>query len=140
MYMYMYTTIIMRTQMYCNLLQHKASQMWCLARFLPLLIGDKVLDDDERWHNFLTLLEIVDRVLAPVTSMSIIADLQHLINLHHSEFKRLYPNNSITPKMHFLVHYPELMARYAHTCSYIPSLRGLCGLETLGQLLLQPRY
>lgn len=45
--------------------------------------------------------------------------LRHLISLHHLEFKRLYPHNTITPKMHFLVHYPELIARYVHLQSYV---------------------
>ena len=27
---------------------------------LPLLIGDSIPEDDERWSNFLTLMEIVD--------------------------------------------------------------------------------
>ena len=89
-----------------------ASQMWCLGRYLPILIGDKVSPDDERWQNYLLLMEIVDRVLAPRSTMSVVADLRHLIHHHHLEFKRLYPEKSITPKMHFLVHYPEMIERY----------------------------
>lgn len=85
--------------------------MWCLGRYFPLLIGDKVPEDDEKWINLLLLLDIVDRVLAPICSMSIVADLRHLIHVHHLEFKRLYPDRMITPKMHFLTHYPEMIAR-----------------------------
>ena len=77
-----------------------------------LLIGDKVPEDDEKWINFLVLLDIVDRVLVPICSMSIVADLRHLIHVHHLEFKRLYPEKLITPKMHFLTHYPQMIARY----------------------------
>ena len=28
-----------------------ASEMWCLGRYLPLLIGDLIPDDDEHWEN-----------------------------------------------------------------------------------------
>lgn len=86
--------------------------MWCLGRYLPLLIGDKVLEDDDSWLNFLLLMDIVDRVLATVCSMSVVAALRHMICIHHLEFQRLYPNKTITPKMHFLIHYPEMIARY----------------------------
>ena len=40
--------------------------MWCLARFLPLLIGDKVPDGDENWENYLQLLDIVEYTFAPI--------------------------------------------------------------------------
>ncbi len=37
-----------------------ATQMWCLGRFLPLLIGHLVPEGDCFWENFLMLLTIVD--------------------------------------------------------------------------------
>ena len=40
-------------------------QMWLLGRILPVLVGDRVPDDDERWHNFLVLMEIVDHLFCP---------------------------------------------------------------------------
>ena len=85
--------------------------MWCLGRYFPLLIGDKVLEVDEKWINYLVVLDIVDHVLAPICSMSIVADLRHLIHMHHLEFKRFYPDKMITSKMHFVTHYPEMIAR-----------------------------
>ena len=30
-------------------------QMWTLARFLPLVIGDLIPEDDKHWENFLCL-------------------------------------------------------------------------------------
>ena len=30
-----------------------------------LLIGDSILEDDERWSNFLTLMEVVDLLFLP---------------------------------------------------------------------------
>ena len=48
----------------CNI----AAQMWCLCRFLPLMIGDNIPETDIRWHNFLQLLEIIDLLFAPVLS------------------------------------------------------------------------
>ena len=37
-----------------------ATQMWCLGRFLPLLIGHHVPEGDCFWENFLLLLTIMD--------------------------------------------------------------------------------
>ena len=37
-----------------------AMQMWTLARFLPLVIGDLIPEDNKHWENFLCLLDIMD--------------------------------------------------------------------------------
>ena len=52
--------------------------------------------------------------MAPVISQDEIAYILFLIEQHHSEFKVLYPNCSITPKFHFMVHYPEFISRLVH--------------------------
>lgn len=80
--------------------------MWCLAKFLPLMIGNMVPEDDERWELFCLLLEIVDIVFSPNSTVNSIGVLEGLIDDHHSKFCRLYPGRSIIPKMHYLVHYP----------------------------------
>ena len=80
-----------------------------------MLIGDRVPEDDEHWENYLLLMEIVDYIFAPTCDDMIIASLRHLLQVHHTEFKRLYPENSIIPKMHYMLHYPELIERYAIT-------------------------
>ena len=59
------------------------------------------------------LLEILDYVFAPTLTSEAIAYLKVLINDHHHKFKVLYPNSPITPKMHYIVHYPGLMFRLA---------------------------
>ena len=88
--------------------------MWCLARLLPLIIGEKIDFNNAPWENFLLLLKITDHLLAPVTCDDIISYLKILISDHHQAFKSLYPHCHITPKMHYLIHYPECMKRYVH--------------------------
>ena len=83
--------------------------MWCLGRFLPLIIGSQLPEDDERWCLFLTLLEIVDIIFAEVTTIDKAAYLRDLITDHHSRFVQLYPNCSVIPKMHYILHYPRLV-------------------------------
>lgn len=86
--------------------------MWCLCRLLPLMIGHRVSKTDKHWLNFLQLLEIIDIVFAPVISKDAIAYLRVIIKEHHESFTELYPHCSITPKMHYMVHYPQWISRY----------------------------
>ena len=86
---------------------HIADQMWCLARLLPLMIGDIIPSDDENWQNFLVLLTIMDYVFAPVVSPDVIAFLHDLIRVHHEKFQQLYPECSIIPKLHYMIHIPQ---------------------------------
>ena len=48
---------------------HLASEMWCLGRFLPLLIGDLVEEENPYWENYLGHADIVDKVFVPVKSV-----------------------------------------------------------------------
>ena len=89
-----------------------AAQMWCLCRLLPLMIGEKIPESDRRWKNFLVLLDIIDIVFSPLMSEDHISYLHLLIEEHHHAFKELYPSCTITPKLHYMVHYPQWMSRY----------------------------
>ena len=84
--------------------------MWCLARFLPLMIGDMIPEGDDHWENFLTLLDIVDYVFAPTTTAEKIARVAALVEDFLIEFSHLY-ERPLIPKMHYLVHLPSWMTR-----------------------------
>ena len=83
--------------------------MWLLARILPIIVGDYVPDDDDRWENFLLLMDIVDRLFCPKITEDDAMYVKWLISDHHKEFVRLYPDSSVIPKMHFMIHTPRLM-------------------------------
>lgn len=85
--------------------------MWCLARLLPLIIGNEIPDDNDNWCNYLLLLDILDYIFAPSLTPQSVAHLKILIDEHHQAFKRLYPDCPITPKMHYIIHYPDLILR-----------------------------
>uniref|UniRef100_A0A1X7TY99 Uncharacterized protein n=2 Tax=Amphimedon queenslandica TaxID=400682 RepID=A0A1X7TY99_AMPQE len=73
------------------------------VRFLPIMIGHKISRSDPHWQNFLLLCTIIDVILAPVLSSSImISYLAMLIEDHHTEFIKLY-FCAITPKFHYMV-------------------------------------
>ena len=75
------------------------------------MFGDYVPENNPHWENFLILLTILNIVMAPVISMNLVAYLRLLIEQHHLEFKELYPDCSIIPKFHYIVHYPEFITR-----------------------------
>ena len=85
---------------------HTAALMWLLARILSLAIGD-LIPEDERWSNFLRMLDILF-VLGLITEDDA-AYLASLISDHHEEFCNLYPGWSVILKMHFMVHMSHLM-------------------------------
>ena len=85
--------------------------MWCLARYLPMLIGTQVPDDHEHWKSFLQLLKIVGIIFSPIVTPGVCAYVQVLIEEHLTAFGQLYPESTITPKMHYLMHYPRNMLR-----------------------------
>ena len=85
--------------------------MWLLGRILPLLVGDLVPDDDERWLNYLKLMEIVDLLFCSPISEDNCPYLAILISDHHSEFTELYQDESVIPKIHFMIHMARLILR-----------------------------
>ena len=71
--------------------------MWLLGYWVP--------EEDEHWLSYL-LLDIVDILFAPDISPE---DISLLSVDHHNEFTVIYPSNPVIPKMHFMVHMPELI-------------------------------
>ena len=87
-------------------LKLSASQSLLLVRILPLLIGDVVPLDDQKWKCFLLLSKIVDLALCSWSSPDLCAILKVTIEEHHRSFIEMYTAEAVTPKFHFLFHYP----------------------------------
>ena len=88
-----------------------ASPSLLLVRILPFIVADKVTESDERWHCFLLLCKIIDILTSPVASADLCGSLKVLIDDHHCEYIRIYSEESVIPKFHYLVHYPEQILR-----------------------------
>lgn len=84
-----------------------AAQTLLLCRIIPLIMGDCVPEEDENWKCLLLLLKICDIVFSPIIPKGYCSVLKVLIEEHHSLFSHLYSSESITPKFHFLIHYPD---------------------------------
>lgn len=86
-----------------TLYTYLASQMWLLGRLLPLMVGDCVPMDDPHWICFVNLLRIMCIVTAVEITQDAVAVLHMLIEDYLCQFDALYPD-SITPKLHYLLH------------------------------------
>ena len=91
---------------------YSASQMWCLGRYLPLIVGDLVPSENLHWDNYIMLLDIVDEIFAPVTTPDRADYVVMMVEDFLEGFKELYPSRPLTPKMHFMVHMPSWMKRF----------------------------
>ena len=96
-----------------NIISHFyiATQMWCFALLLPLLIGEFIPFDEPHWENVLLMLTIVDYVFGPIASQDVVPYLKELIREHHENFCRLYPDASIIPKIYYIIHPPEWLLK-----------------------------
>ena len=83
-----------------NSLKQHASQMWCLFRVLPLLIGSLVPEDNLHWQLILKLRTIADIVFADAVTEGSSLYLKYLIQDHHSLF-RVIPNNQTSSQAPF---------------------------------------
>ena len=88
-----------------------ATQMWTLARMLPLMIGHLIPNTDPRWNHYLQLLDIVDLIFSPVICPGIPNHLEILTKENLEEFRQLY-SSPVIPKMHYLIHVPRFLSRY----------------------------
>ena len=88
-------------------IRESASKMWMLAVMLPLLVGDLVPEDCEYWDLYNLLLRICSIVVSWEISRDTASYLSVLIEEHHTQFKVLYSEATIIPKMHYMVHYPR---------------------------------
>lgn len=88
-----------------NSLKQHASQMWCLMRVLPLLIGSFIPEGNLLWSLILELMKIVDVAFSDSVTEGLSLYLKHLIQEHHSLFRQIFPNTNLLPKHHFMVPY-----------------------------------
>ena len=58
----------------------------------------------------------MDYLVAPCISNDETAYLKILIEEHHIQFVQLYPDASIIPKLHYLIHASRLISKKVHAC------------------------
>ena len=86
-----------------------ASQMWTLARLLPVMIDYYSEEDNKYWNHFLQLLDIMEYTFSPIALPGTPAYLKEIIESNLTTYQELYPDSTFTPKMHYIVHIPQYL-------------------------------
>lgn len=89
-------------------MRQSASQMWCLLRLLPLMIGDLIPLCNRYWNLLLLLLQCMEFIFSPSITPGATIFLAYIIEEHHRLFLELYPHLHLRPKHHFMLHYPRV--------------------------------
>lgn len=101
-------------------MKQRAMQSWLLTRVICFLIGDQVPAGNEYLLLLSLLLKIMEIVVSPKLTKSILPDLQSLISDHNNLFKELFPENRLINKHHqHLTHYPRCMRNVWSHCSFL---------------------
>lgn len=87
-----------------------ASQKWCLLQLLPLLCP--LAQDEGLFSIYVKLRVIVDPLLAPKIPMPSVAYLETLISEFLAAVQVVLPFLHLTPKFHFLIHYPRALTMF----------------------------
>ena len=83
--------------------------MWLLGHLLPYLLGEYVPETDDHWKNYVLMVTITGLLLSPVISHDGVGYLGMLIEELHTSFVQLYPDESVLPKMRYIVHTSRLI-------------------------------
>ena len=93
-------------------IRQSAAQMISIVRNLPLLIADKIPESDDRWYSILLLIKICQVALSPVVTPDTVPYLKVLIEEKLYLLHNLYPESTLKPKMHYLIHLPSQIERH----------------------------
>ncbi|XP_078487842.1 uncharacterized protein LOC144745800 [Ciona intestinalis] len=99
-------------------LRQSASQMWTLARLLPLFLYSHVNMNDPVWICFQTLLQINSCLFSTSITKQAVALLRLQIAHHLHQFKQCFPNKNIIPKQHYLLHIPSSILQLGPNVQY----------------------
>ncbi len=93
-------------------LKQTSAGMLTLSFILPQIIGSRIPDDDKHYKNMVRLIHIVQLGTCPYATTDTAGELEQLIAVHHYTFVELYPKQSVTPKFHYLVHFPRQILQF----------------------------
>lgn len=91
-------------------LNQNASQLYCLMVNMPFIFLDVREQIEENWEPVQTLLKCMQIIYSPSINESDIKSLEKYIQQHLKSVIEVFKRN-ISPKHHFLLHYPECIRR-----------------------------
>lgn len=85
---------------------------WTLLRLLPLLIGKHIPSDDETWEVLMTLKDVVELSMSTRFTEESLFFLDSKISEHRHLFQKVFPDEKLQPKHHYVEHYPQLIQTF----------------------------
>ncbi|XP_036329577.1 uncharacterized protein LOC118741715 [Rhagoletis pomonella] len=89
-------------------IRYSASEMMVFSKYLGIIIGDWIPENDSKWELFKILMEIIKIILSDSISNSMISQLEILITEHHKMFVEIF-QLPLRPKHHLMLHYPRVI-------------------------------
>lgn len=90
-----------------------AVQNWTFLRLFPIIFWDVFKSQESKILDLVTLLHrITEIVCAPSVTIQQICFLQDLIEDYLEARVEAFPDVSLRPKHHYLIHYPELITKF----------------------------
>lgn len=87
-------------------ISQSAAQMWCFVRFLPLLVGNKIPQNDRKWECILLLRDMLFYVCSPTLAREHILIMSDIIEEFHG--RNCFPEEDVKPKFHYTLHHLKL--------------------------------
>ena len=87
-------------------LKQTAYHMWMMSHLIPVAIGKFIPEEDEKWLNYIRLLQIQQMCTSPIATPSTVRSLEIVIARHNKYFQEIYPQLSYIQKLHYIVHLP----------------------------------
>lgn len=87
-----------------------ASEMSFLIEHLSICIGDLIPEGHKIWNFFLTMRKMISLFMNAYVTEELCDVTNRIIREHHKMFIDLFDSN-LTPKYHFLLHYPRAMKK-----------------------------
>lgn len=87
-----------------------ASEMLCLVRHFQFLVGDLVPAGNEIWDYYLCMRDLTNVAMLQAFNTDLIHYLKNIVREHHERYVTLF-EETLKPKHHFLIHYPEVIKK-----------------------------
>lgn len=76
------------------------------------MVGDKIPRPDPKWKTFLLLRNVLFYVCAPAVDRGHIMLMEDVIEDFHELYRENFPEETVKPKFHFTLHYPNQTLDY----------------------------
>lgn len=86
-------------------LKQTESQMWCLVRLLPLVIGSEIPEGNEVWNVIPNLLDMIEYICAPSFDQATVIYMKSIVEDFWQYYLQVFPDEKLKPKGYYTLHY-----------------------------------